>query len=317
MHYDEFVKKLQSGKPNCCYSITGDDRYWTKNAYSALVSLVDSVDLTVLTAPQKIDEGLFALEIFPMLSEYKIAVLADYEKFSADDKTRLKKYLDNPVDGAVLVLYNSECVAHPNCEVYNFSHLSETALVPIIIEECKNAGAKITVEAARLLAVYAETDMAIIDMELKKLIAYAGIGEEIGSRMVRECVTPNITYQVYHFADAVARGSYKDAYGALDSLTNSTSEYSRFLSNVTSYYRMVLYAKISNMTDAELAKALSAKEYPVKKARTAAKKYGARPLFELLKLLYNLEFEFKSGRISVENALELAIAEAIERRIRE
>ncbi|NCA67212.1 MAG: hypothetical protein EOM87_04010 [Clostridia bacterium] len=314
MLYDEFVNHIDSGNLAPCYSITGEDAFWAKKAYKKLVGLVDSVDLVVLTSPTKIDEGMFALDMFPMFSPYKIVVFEDYDKFSNEDKTKIIKYLDNPSNGAALILYNSETIAHTNCKKYNFTHLTEIAVTAVIKERCAEYASSISSDAARLLAVCAELDMAIIDIELQKLVAYAGENGCISADMVRECVTPNITYQIYHFADAVARGSYMDAYGSLNTLTHSTGEYSRFLSNITSYYRMVFYAKISAMSDSELAASLSAKEYPVKKARAIAKKYGAKDLFDLLKLLYNLEFEFKSGKISVESALELAVAEAIERR---
>lgn len=316
MLFDEFASHIEEGPLYPCYIICGEDSYWSKKAYKKLVSLVDPIDLTLVSAPQKIDDALLALDTFPMISDYKIVVLEDYSKFNNEDKTKILKYLKNPSINSVLVLYNTDKITGENFKVYNFSHINEASLVPIIINEAEKSGSKITTDAARLLAVYAELDMAIIDMELKKLAGYCG-KEKITVDAVIECVTPTITYRVYNFAGAVAAGNYIEAYKILESLTNSTSEYSRFLSNITSYYRMVFYAKISSLNNKELANALSSKEYPVLKARGVSKKYGAKSLFELLKLLYNLEFDFKTGKISIENALNLAIAEAIERRVNE
>lgn len=311
----EFAKHIDSGEICPCYAIRGEDGYWAKQAYKKLLALSDELDIFIASSPIKTAEALQALETYPMLSDKKIVALERYEKFSAEDKALIKKYLDNPAPTSILVLYYSEALTHKNIKQCDFPRLWEGALIPVINRLARSLGTSISVDAARLLIVYSELDMAIIDKELVKLAAYCG-EDAIDVESVKECVIPNITYQVYDFADALAKGSYKRAYGTLTNLTRSTGEYSRFLAAATTYFRTVFYSKIGRMTDDALAQALKTKPYAVKKARQVAAKYSAMVLFELLKKLYSLEFEFKSGKTDSENALELAIAEAIERRIK-
>lgn len=309
----EFEKHIDSGDLFPCYLIGGEDEYWAKKAYKKLLETADELDVTVINAPTKFSEALLALETYPMLGDKKIVAIEGYEKFGNEEKAAIIKYLEDPVPTSVLILYNSEKITHKNIKECDFPRLREGALIPVINSLAQSLGGSITQDAARLMSVYAEFDMAIIEKEVIKLSAYCG-NETITVESVKECVTPNITYRIYDFADALSYGSYKRAYGALESLTKSASEYSRFLANAATYYRTVFYAKISKLSDEELAKALGTKPYPVKKARAVAAKYSPMALYELLKRLYELEFEFKSGRTDSENALELAIAEAIERR---
>ena len=126
---------------------------------------------------------------------------------------------------------------------------------------------------------------------------------------------PSYSYRVFDFTDAIARGSYTGAYEVLSSLARNPAEYSPFFTKLTDYIRLMLHAKLAkNVPDAALAQALGVSPYPLQKAKRAAANYTPRQLLAILMKMYSLEQDYKSGAIGVENAMDLAIAEAIEAR---
>ncbi|MBP5610307.1 MAG: hypothetical protein J6X72_03100, partial [Clostridia bacterium] len=93
------------------------------------------------------------------------------------------------------------------------------------------------------------------------------------------------------------------------------AEYSPFFTRLTDYVRLMLHAKLAkNVPDAELAKALGVSPFPLQRARRAANDYTPKQLLTILMKMYGLEQDYKSGNIGVENAMDLAIASAIEAR---
>ena len=101
----------------------------------------------------------------------------------------------------------------------------------------------------------------------------------------------------------------------LSSLARNPAEYSPFFTKLTDYIRLMLHTKLAkNVPDAMLAGALGVSPYPLQKAKRAAANYTPRQLLAILMKMYALEQDFKSGNIGVENAMDLAIAEAIEAR---
>ena len=153
--------------------------------------------------------------------------------------------------------------------------------------------------------------MTRIKNELLKLIALG----EVTDALVESYVEPSYSYRVFDFTDAIARGSYTGAYEVLSSLARNAGEYSPFFTKLTDYIRLMLHAKLAkNVPDAELARALGVSPYPLQKAKRAAANYTSRQLLTILMKMYSLEQDYKSGNIGVENAMDLAIAQAIEAR---
>ena len=154
-------------------------------------------------------------------------------------------------------------------------------------------------------------NMTRVKNELLKMIALG----EITDDLVAAYVEPSYSYRVFDFTDAIARGSYTGAYEVLSSLARNPAEYSPFFTKLTDYIRLMLHTKLAkNVPEADLARALGVSPYPLQKAKRAAANYTPRQLLSILMKMYSLEQDFKSGNIGVENAMDLAIAEAIEAR---
>ena len=309
MLYYEFKAQIVRGDIAPLYRIDGEDKYWSELAYADLLALSSELDTEVLSDDASAEDAVFAVQNFPMMADRKVVVIRDRKLKDADVKA-LEKYLQSPAPTGVLVLYNVEGKVKGE-RAFTFDPLGEGELVPYVVRLAREMGGAIRDSAAKKLVAYTEMSMTRIKNELLKLISLGEITDE----MVAAYVEPSFSYRVYDFTDAIARGSYSGAYDVLSSLARNPAEYSPFFTRLTDYIRLMLHAKLAkNVPDAELAKALGVSPYPLQKAKRAASTYTSKQLLTILMKMYGLEQDFKSGNIGVENAMDLAIAEAIEAR---
>lgn len=309
MLYYEFKAQIARGDIAPLYRIDGEDKYWSELAYKDILALSSELDTEILRDDQPVDDAIFGVQNFPMMSERKLVVVRDRKLKDADIKA-LEKYLLSPSPTGVIVVYNCDGKIKGE-RAFTFDALSEGELVPYVVRLAGEMGGSVTQSAARKLVNYTEMSMVRIKNELLKLIPLGEITEE----RVSAYVEPSYSYRVYDFTDAIARGSYSGAYEVLSSLARNPAEYSPFFTRLTDYIRLMLHTKLAkNVPDAELAKSLGVSPYPLQKAKRAAANYTSKQLLTILMKMYGLEQDFKSGNIGVENAMDLAIAEAIEAR---
>lgn len=310
MLYSDFRRQLETLSP--IYWLEGEDEYWVGKAYKDLLALSDEMDRTIVTPLDDPMSALPALELFPFLGAYRVVVIRDVTP-NADLKKELEAYAANPSPTSILVLYHTGW-APKGATACKFDYLTGSDLVAYVRGILAEWGIAEQEDAASLIAEYCEEDMQQVEGALVKLRAYLA-GEPLTRAAVKAVVNPSITYKVYRFCDLVERGDYLACYRMIDALGTEGTDPASFLSILTNHYRMAFYGKITRLAPAELGKAMGGKkEFAAKKSIATAGKYTALSLLDVLKTLYQLEFDFKSGRTTSRQALELAVATAIERR---
>ena len=309
MLYYEFKAQIARGDIAPLYRIDGEDKYWAELAYKDLLALSSELDTEVLRDDQPVDDAVYGVQNFPMMSERKIAVIRDRKLKDADVKA-LESYLLSPSPSGVILLYNCEGKVKGE-RAFTFDAVSEGDLIPYVERLVGEMGGTITHSAAKKLVSYTEMNMTRVKNEILKMISLGEITDEL----VDSYVEPSYSYRIYDFTDAIARGSYTGAYEVLSSLARNPAEYSPFFTKLTDYIRLMLHTKLAkNAQEADLARALGVSPYPLQKAKRAAANYTPKQLLTILMKMYSLEQDYKSGNIGVENAMDLAIATAIEAR---
>ncbi len=333
MKYVDFAKKTDTDGLLPFYILEGTDMYWLYAAYRKLLSFaVDDMDISVFS-DFNVSDFEFALCNLTMSGGTRFVVFRDYkfktegaksgkksskkaetaakktEPTAVSPTDELKAFLHRIPEGCCFIMFN--CTDHGITENrFTFDKLSPAELRPYVERLAKSKGLEFAGNAAGILMEYCLYDMTMLDTELTKLGAYGRT--PVTAALIEATVIPAVSYQYYEFADKVASGKYAAAYGCLDYLTQGKdAEKVRFISSLATYYRSVWFTKFSGLTDEALAAKLKKHPYAVKLARQVGAKYGADELNALLRLLYGLEFRIKSGKISVGDAVDLAIAEAI------
>lgn len=305
------VWDLQKGESFPAYFITGDDLYLTDRAFRYFVAAGgdDFFNVDIFANAENAEEIVAALNTPALLSDKKTVIVKGFKKFTDGDKSVLEKYLKNPADFAVLAVYDDGALKslHKYGTAVECGHLAERDALPVAEEIAKAEGADIAPDALAQLVKFAAADLMRVQMELRKLKDFAD-GAKITREDVENLVAPEIEFQVFELSRALGDGKNGAALSILSALLERGEKPSRLLAMLASQYRRYLQAALSNLGDAELAKILKVKPYAVTASRAVARNYSQMSLKGATDRLQQLEFDFKSGRTTEDDALKQAVA---------
>ena len=160
-------------------------------------------------------------------------------------------------------------------------------------------------------------DFGKINNEVNKLMIYAGSEIEIDRQVIDYIVATDTETQVFEFIYAIQDGRYDNAMGIIGVLLSRGDKPSMILATLTLTFKR-MFAIMTNEGDEDfLCERLGMKKgalFMTKKKIDEAKRRVSGFLTKLkdaVYYLYQLEYDFKSGKISQESALDLAITHLI------
>lgn len=296
------------------YLLFGGDGYWTSRACSMLTASVPAEDralrVETLDAPGA-DEIIFSAGMPSLTGEGKYVIVTDRTaKLSGAEERALKAYCEDPVKGNTLILCDEKGVFNcikEYCAAVDCSPLDVQESKDFLYEYGAQLGLRIQPPAMTLLYDYCNQDEGRASRELDKIAAYAPEDGVVSVQIVKLMVAPDERAKAYELTGALSSGNKSAAAEYLTRLSAAGVQSAAVLRSLASAYRGLLFLRISDLTDAEAAQVLGVKPYAVKKMRPLARKYSPVALKTLTDTLNNLEYHFKSGRLNVDKALDLAI----------
>ena len=298
--------------------ISGDDYFIAAEIQNKIVSLLPyaygDIDLVISGEDQSLKDVLFECNNLPFMSLKRIILLSNRsDNLLKDDKYELDNYLKNPSDSAVLLIMDSYKVFKDYYKKVYFlqaNRLTASSVISRAIEIAASYSVTMDRAAANLLTEYTDRSMSRVSIEIKKLVSYVMDKGIITTDDIVECVFPESEYQIYQFIGAAILGNGKRALEILDTLKQAGTPSIVLLSSLINQYRKLLHISLvgDKFSDKELSTLLNSPEFTISKDKDIAKKYSQMSLKKILDKLYDMEFSFKNGRITEEQALETAIA---------
>ena len=303
---------------------------------------VRTLDLTVFeedqwTAPQVIE----ACETMPLFSARKVVIingLANVWKASGkgcvskDDADKLASYLADLPETLLLIITTQESeddrkdrsrtalykAIAANGTVYDFTPLGRSDLSKFVRKRFHTAGKDIHPHLVdRLIeqSGYNNKDIAysLFDLEndIRKIVFHAGL-QEVSQEDIDLCLSDTLEQGVFKLLDAVSANRKGDALSLLHQLIAGGVKPMRIQSMLTGQLEIMLCGQEMRAEGAgmdAIQKRLRVNEYRLKKAMRAAGRYEIDELRRILCSAYAIESDIKSGRLSMEMALEMFIAE--------
>ncbi|MDE5618677.1 MAG: DNA polymerase III subunit delta [Clostridia bacterium] len=305
--------KLQ-GNNAPVYLLKGGDSYWIEYAVSALLGDVPkseySYRVSIFDPCDDIDELLGYLNCYSFSEDGNIAVARGRKnKLTAADTKALKAYCSSPSESNKLIICDSgnifDCIAE-YCAVISCEALPADKVGDFAAKTAADMGLKIDGAALRFLCAQCNNELSRIVPELKKLLDYGEQGT-INKDIVSMLVAPDTGAKAYELTDALSAGRKEQAADILAKMCESGTAPAYILRVLSGAYRNLLHARISGLDDNALSGALGISAYAARKIKKVAAKYSATTLKSLSDCLNDLEYHFKSGRISADNALNLAV----------
>ena len=259
-----------------------------------------------------IDHLLSAVTALPFLSDRRVVFVRDWYPTASDLKQKqLANYFATPEPLSVLIISNEKKCEPlkkiPSVTVVDCAHGELSVLTAWVKNEGVAAGLTVTDTAARTLCEFCLSDMTRISTETQKLILYAKDKTQITEEDVKLLVVPDSEYKVYEMTEHVASKRYDEACQVLAELTSKNESKQKMFVALYSHFRRLLHVSLSTDGDGAIAEMLGVKEYAVKVARRQAQKFSKKSLKAAVDKLTELDVGFKSGKLTIESALQLAV----------
>lgn len=310
MNFTEFKREIESGKAYGAYLFEGEESFFFNRGVLCLKNKFlseEDLNYAVFTG-EDVDGAIASISMLPFMSEKRITVL---KEFYPDAKT-LERFAfffnDPPADGILAILNLKPCEQLkkiPKVAVVNCDKLKPYEAAKWIRAKCAEAGVKIGT-AAELIAEYCLCDMNRIDLETEKLIAEC-LGGEITEETVKSSVFKDSDYEVFRMTDFIAKRQFTEAVTVVGDMLQKENAPNKIIYSVYKYFRRLFYARISDLSEEELAKAFGIKAFAVSKIKEQAKKFSPRALKNAVDALADSEFNIKSGLIAADETLWLTI----------
>jgi DNA polymerase-3 subunit delta len=288
-------------------------------------------------APQVIE----ACETMPLFSARKVVVingLANVWKqtgkgcVSKDDADQLGDYLKDLPSTLLLIITTREseddrreksrtslykAIAEYGA-VYDFTPLERGDLVKFARKRFRSAGKDVPgalIERLVEQSGYDNKDIAysLFDLEndIRKIVFHAGMNE-VTAEDIDLCLSETLEQGIFKLLDAVSANRKADALSMLHQLLVGGVKAMRIQSMLAGQLEIMLCGlemQTEGASTAQIQKRLHVNEYRLKKAMRAAGRYTVEDLRRILRSAYAVEGDIKSGRLSMEMALEMFIAE--------
>lgn len=279
------LKKRLSVEILPVYFLKGQDAYVKELAIGVLKGLLDKdfadMNLTVFEDSSDMEAVVQTLNTVPVFDERRLVVVKSTEGLDDAGRAKLEAYLNNPSGFSVLA-FSDDAIARDDFskkaspvfklygkgEVVDVSGADEMQYPRIVENEVGKRNCTIENAAISLLSTYTARDMTRTMNEVNKLCAFKN-GGKITKDDVENLVAADTEYKTYALADALSRGDNDRALDVLKTLLSDGESPSSILASMTAQYRRMFEARISSLSQDDLAKALSVRPGAISIAKTS------------------------------------------------
>ncbi len=297
------LKARLQKKVEACYLVQGEDVLLYDRALALIknacdVQLPEFNFLVFDDDSFDADAIIDACETLPMGSEKKVVLLKNISKITDAFKKKLQNYLKNAVASTVLVIFDFfNKFDFLICEKVSAKRLDDASLKELVASALQKEGKTISNEGVEKLIEACCNYYSLIKNELDKLIACDDF--EITEKTIDQLVCKETEFTVFELTDALSKRDADKAINLLNLMDKDTKTFSLVLN----HFRRLFFVAVSDLSDKQLAEALSVKEFAITKARSLSRNFTKLQLKNIYEMLNDVDFYIKNGQMQTENAL--------------
>lgn len=303
------MKNLEKNLPNLknVYRLTGDDVLMIEKALH-IIQDACNISFPELNVAVFDDENFNAQEIvlsceqMPFVSDKRLVLVKNILKIKDSEIKILEQYALNPVLSTVLVfveVVGNNVFSKLTAEKVLCKKLSSEELQKFVKEEFEKENKKISLSAVNLLVDFCGNDLLRIKNELTKLLNYKN---EIDDDDIKKLVKKSDDFSIFEISTALTYGQGDKAIKLMNKMLE-TMEFPVILGLISSHFRRMLYAVLSDATPDEIANNLGVKGFAISKARTLAKNLKPMQILKINNIILDVDYDIKMGKMAVDNAM--------------
>ena len=311
MKFIELKRHLKSGLFKPCYIITGEDAGVRSFAHKLFVNLITSfpeLNINYFAEKSSGEEVADTCQSLPFMSDVRLVMVSDF----SGDISRIEEYLEKPSPSTILVFENETM---PNSfkriaqasEIIDCGRQDEKFLTDYVARIAQLNGAKITLNATKLLIEYTNRYVFRINGEIQKLASEMDLIDE---QAIREKVSPDLEVATFALTNALATRDKIKTLSVLDKMIADGYNTASAIGMLYTHYRKLFYVAINKDSDT-LSADLGVKEYALKHSFAQLKYYTVVQLKKICDIVAFADYGIKSGQIADKNALYTCVLEIL------
>ena len=263
------------------------------------------------------EDIISALSCTSMFGDRRLVIVKDLNrKLSVAETENWLEYVNNIIEGNVLILVNCPTIKNAISQFVVDVDCNKMSLIDYVgYIETLFRFYKINYDKSSLSEIVhrCNKDFGKINNEIQKIMLFAQDGSEVNKALIEDLVPTDTETQVFEFIFAIQDGDFDKAMSIIEILLERGDKPSMILATITLKYKRMFAIMTNEGYDDFLRESLGMRKpalFMAKKKIDMAKRRTAGFLARLkntVYYLYSLEYDFKSGKITQENALDLAI----------
>jgi len=326
----QLKQEIRDKRPGRLYIFHGEETFLLHHYLEQLKKLLldpltESFNFHKLTG-ETFDLQTFAdsVENLPMMAEYTLVWVDEVELFKLPegDRARMGEILGDIPDYCTVVFTHITTAWKPekrmtklwepiekNALVVEFSRQDPRELIPWITRHFAARKKRITPDLCHYLIEITGGTMTALSGEIAKIAAYSG-SDTVCRADIDAVTEPVLDAVVYQMTDALGQREYGPALLKLRQLLKMQQEPPAILGAVGGHFRRLSTARtlLDNGKGAgELMRLTGMKDYPARKAMSAAGKFSGRFYAKAAQLILETDYQLKTSFDEPERLLEMLI----------
>lgn len=332
MTIESLEKELKQGKLNSLYLLYGEELYLLESSLKRIKTLfgecIKGINY-ILIDEQNIQEIIDDIETPSFGYEKKLIIARNIELFKKDAKKKtsdnnkikdkLTQYINDNIkiinESVVLVFVEEE--ADGKSELYQA--IDKNGIVckfdfqkPIQIEQriksiCNSYKVEIDSATIKYFIECCGTNMQDLINEIRKLIEYAGENGTIKKDDIDKLSIKKLESVIFDLTDDLGKKDITSALQVLQNLIYAKEPLAKILITLYNHFKKIYITKMALNDNKDLASSLKLKPnqmFLTTKYKVQSKYFEERDLRNVLQELYNLDYNFKNGKIDLQVGLE-------------
>lgn len=332
MTIENLEKELKEGKLSSLYLLYGEELFLIENNLKKIKTLfgecVKGINY-ILIDEQNVSEIISDIETPSFGYEKKLIIARNTGLFKKEakkksgDSSKLKDKITQYINENIKIINESVVLVFVEEEVDSKSELykiiEKNGIIckfdfqkPIQIEQriktiCNAYKVQIDSQTIKYFIECCGTNMQDLINEIRKLIEYAGENGIIKKEDVDKLSIKKIESIIFDLTDKLGKKDIKGALYVLRNLIYAKEPLAKILVTLYNHFKKLYITKIALNTNKNLAVSLNLKPnqmFLTTKYKVQSKYFSEQDLRKILQELYDLDYNFKSGKIDLQIGLE-------------
>jgi DNA polymerase-3 subunit delta len=319
---DQVLQKIDSGQIDPLYYLTGAEKFFHDQVIETLETAIFTdkgsrdLNLTVLYGTENtLGELLSAALSYPMLANYKLVIVRDFDKMKISDAESLNKYLNNLQKTTCLVLSAEE---KGRAKIYNAieqaAHnvdcrpIKDYKVTTWFTNYCRQQKINIDPQAINFLINQVGSNLLTLNLELKKARDFKNDDSDITIEDLEQTTGISKDFSIFALQNALAHKQLNTAIKICNNLLDAGQNINLILSILYAFFRKILIASSLNQKGTnrqQIASAMGLAEFQFKEIYNALNKFNSKQIHHILHLLHEADIAAKTSMIDEKPGLQM------------